>query len=341
VAGVGSIGQCHIRNLRARLGDRVEILAYRVRGQNYILSETLQIESADGVDTIYDLQTFDSLDKALEKRPDAVFVCNPTSLHLQVALDSARAGCHLLIEKPLSNTYDGVGELIDLVERNNLVAMVGYQMRFHPGLQRVRTLLDQRVIGHVLSVQVEVAEHLPDAHPYEDYRQSYAARSDLGGGVILSYIHELDYVYWLFGLPLRVFAAGGHLSTLELDVEDTADITMQCLVDGESVPVHVHQDFVQRPPRRTCRVIGDAGAIMLDFAASTLTIVDSDGRQREHREFDGLSRNQLFVNELDHFLGCLARQQEPVVTVRDGAQSLRMALAARESLATGTVVELT
>lgn len=340
VAGLGSMGQRHVRNLRALLGRDVEIVAYRVRKRTQVLTGTLEVEAGSSVEDAYCLHTCDQLDQALALQPRAVFVCNPSRHHMAVALAAAQAGCHLLVEKPLSDRDDGIEDLIALVEQQRLVAMVGYQMRFHPALQRVRQLLEQGAIGRVLSVRAEIGEYLPSTHPYEDYRGTYAARADLGGGVVLSQSHELDYVYWLFGLPRRIFALGGHLSRLDVDVEDTASILMECVVDGRPVPVHVSQDFVQRPPRQTCGIVGDDGKIQLDLRAPTLEVFDSRGELAERQTFSGFQRDQLFMDELTHFLACLRGEETPRVTLRDGAQSLRMALAVRQSIDTGRVVEL-
>lgn len=340
IAGLGSIGQRHVRNLRAMLGPEVEIIAYRVQGLPHVITEQREIECGSSVDAKYDIKTYRDLDEALAQQPNAAFICNPTSLHQTVALSAARAGCHLFIDKPLSNRYDGVEELIATVDSKGLVALVGYQMRFHPCLRRLHSLLQQKAIGRILSVRVEVGEYLPEAHPYEDYRQSYAARSELGGGVILSQIHELDYVYWFFGLPRRVITFGGHLSSLDIDVEDTASSLMECVVDKKSVPIEVHQDFAQRPARHTCQVIGDAGKILVDLDAHTVQVFDGQGQITDQCNFSGFQRNQLFLDELKHFLACVRGDEEPIVTLRDAAQSLRMALAARQSLATGQVVEL-
>lgn len=340
MVGLGGIGQRHVRNLRALLGHEVEIIAYRSRKLPHVLTDRLEIEPCGSLEEKYNIRAYADLDEALGQDPEVVFICNPSSLHIPVALSAGKAGCHLFIEKPLSHTYEGVEELIALVERQKLTGLVGYQMRFHPCLKRLQVLLDQRAIGQVLAVRIEIGEYLPGFHTYEDYRQLYASRRDLGGGVILSQIHELDYVYWLFGMPRRVFALGGHLSSLEVDVEDTASILMECVIKGQRVPVHVHQDYVQRPPSRTCEVVGDAGKILLDFNALTFQVFDGEGQLAEKHLFDGFQRNQLFLDELKHFLACLRGDETPVVTVRDGAQSLRIALAARESLETGKVTEL-
>jgi predicted dehydrogenase len=338
--GLGGIGQRHLRNLRTLLGDKVEVLAYRVRRLEHVVTDQLGLEAGANVEDKYAVRVVDDLDACLAERPDAVFVCNPTSLHVPVALKAARAGCHLFIEKPLAHSCEGVDELLDLVERRRLVGLVGYQMRFHPCFRRLQALLREGAVGRVLAVRVEIGEYLPGWHPYEDYRQMYAARSHLGGGVILSQIHELDYLYALFGRPRRVFCLGGHLSSLEIDVEDVASVLMEHEVDGRKVPVHLHQDYVQRPPSRTCEVIGDAGKILVDFRALTVQVFDGRGQPLETRAFENFQRNQLFLDEMSHFLACVRGEQTPVVSVRDGAQSLRMALAAKHSMTSGQVVGL-
>lgn len=339
VAGLGSIGQRHVRNLRTLLGDRVEILAHRKRGLERVITEGMAIEGGSSVTAKYGLTTFDRLEHALAQRPDAVFVCNPTSEHLATALAAVRAGCHVFIEKPLSHTLDGIDELIAEADQAQRVVAVGYQLRWHPALVRTRELLAQRAIGRIISVRAEMGEYLPDAHPYEDYRTSYAARADLGGGVLRSYSHEFDYLCWLFGMPHRVFAAGGQLGALEIDVEDTALTTLEVDVEGRPVVMQTHHSFLQRPASRTCEIVGEAGTIRLDFIASTMAVASTQGVVEQH-SFADRPRNQLFVDELTGFLAALAGDRTAIVPAPDAARSLRVALAARQSLATGQVVTL-
>lgn len=337
VVGLGGIGQRHVRNLRTLLGDSVEIYAYRVRRTSPTLTDRLTVEEKVDVEEKYGIMVLTDFDEALALKPDAVLICNPSSLHVPIALAAANAGSHLFVEKPISHNQDHVQELIDLVESRGIVTLVGYQLRFHPCLRRLKSLLDEHAVGKVTAVRIEVGEYLPGWHTYEDYRQMYASRADLGGGVILSQIHELDYVYWLFGLPQRLFAVGGHLSDLEIDVEDTASILMECEVDGRAIPVHLHQDYLQRPPSRTCEVVGSAGKILVDFHALSVTQYGADGEIAVRDSFEGFDRNELFLNEMRHFLACLRHEETSLVTVREGAQSLRMALAAKESLAMGCI----
>jgi predicted dehydrogenase len=339
IVGLGGVGQRHVRNLRTLLGDQVKFIAYRVRRLPQVITPLLRVEPDSNVEKAFDIEVFNDLELALRQKPAMTFVCNPSSLHIQVALAAARAGSHVFLEKPLSDTLKDVGELHRELQSRNLIGFVGYQMRFHPCLKQVRQLLATSAVGQIIAVRAQVAEYLPGWHPYEDYRQSYAARRDLGGGVILTQIHELDYLYWMFGLPQRIFALGGHLSRLDVDVEDTASILMDYRIDGRKVPVHVHADYLQRPGARTLEIIGDTGKILVDLRALVVTAFDEQGQSAGAWKYDTFERNELFLDELRHFLACIEGGETPSVTIRDGARSLQMALAARQSLESGQVVD--
>jgi predicted dehydrogenase len=305
-----------------------------------VLTDTLKVEPGAELEQKYNVRVFSSLAEALGRKPSAVFICNPSSLHIPVALDAAVAGCDLFIEKPLSHSLDGIGPLREIVDGKSLVAMVGYQMRFHPCLQRVKSILDSGQIGSVVAVRAEVGAYMPGWHTYEDYRTSYAARADLGGGVVLSQIHEIDYLGWLFGAPSRVFALGGHLSSLEIDVEDVASSLLECNVNGRLVPVELHQDYLQRPGSRTLRIVGDKGKVLADIEALTVTTFDQTGAVSSHEHYADFQRNQLFIDELTHFLGCIERREPPSISLADGASSLATALAIKRSLVTGGAIPL-
>lgn len=285
----------------------------------------------------FGIRVVDSLDAGLEARPDAVFVTNPSSMHLQVAMRAAEAGCNLFVEKPLSHTLDGVDDLIALTEKKGLVAAVGYQMRFHPCLRELRSLLENEVAGPLLAVRHEQGEYMPGWHPYEDYRELFAARHDQAGGVLLSQIHELDTVYWLYGMADRVFALGGHWTGLEVDVEDVVSVLLSCRYRGRPLPVHVQQDYVRRPPVRAYEVAGEQGTLIADLVAGEVRITTPD--RAEARTFKGFRRNEMFLEEMRDFLGAVRGEHAPAVDLREGTWSLRLALAAQRSIECGAAVE--
>jgi len=301
-----------------------------------VLNDSLQIDSQTGLEERYDIRSFDRLEAALAERPDAALICNPTSLHVPVALEAARAGCHLLIEKPVSHSLEEIDQLAAIVKKNALVCMVAYQLRFHPCLKLAHRLLTEGRIGRALACRAVVGEYLPGWHGYEDYRTMYASRRILGGGVVLSQIHELDVLYWFFGRPKQIMSMGGQLSDLDIDVEDVAS----SLLGYDGMVAHLHQDYLQRPPMRQFEIIGSAGKIAVDLRALSVQAFGPSGEPIASESFEGLERNTLFLDELKCFTEAIKSGGPVPVDLEAGIQSLTMALAIRRSMETGAPVDM-
>ena len=333
IAGLGAIGQRHARNLRTVYGDELELLAFRRRRLTHVVTDKLQRDDSRNVETELAVTTFEDLDDALAARPDAVFVCTPSSQHAAIAQRAAEAGCHLFIEKPVSHTMDGLERLRETVTAKGLVVLVGCQWRYHPCIRWLRDVIEQGTLGQLTDAEIDYGEYLPDWHPYEDYRASYAGRAEMGGGVVLTQIHDYDLAWWLFGAPRTVTATGGHLSELEIDVEDT----VAARLEGGAVPVSVRQSFAVRPPRRMIAVTGDAGSVTIDLLESRIS---STPRIASAAAFADYQRNQMFLDEVRHFQACLAGAATPAVPLDDGIAVLRLALAVKDAVATGRTVTI-
>ena len=292
------------------------------------------------VEEVYNITSFDSLAEALAQKPDMAFVCNPSSLHVEVTRACLLAGCVVFLEKPLADSLDGTAELVEIAWQKNLIAMVGYQLRFHPCVKKLQQVVGSGELGSLLAVRATIGEYLPNWHPYEDYRAMYAARAELGGGVVLTQIHELDFLYSIFGAPSRVYAVGGHWSDLEVDVEDTASSLMEVPWQGRRLPIQLHTDYLQSPPNRQTEVIGDQGRAVMDLNAQTVSVYKRNVPQPEVFRIENFDRNNLFLDQTRHFLDCVATREKPVVDLADGLQSLRMALAIKASITTHAVVDL-
>jgi predicted dehydrogenase len=290
------------------------------------------------------------LREALKKhKPDAVIVANPTSMHLNVAIPAAEVGCAILLEKPISDSLERVEELQKAAQKSGSKILVGFQFRYHPTLNKARELIQSNVLGKVLTVHAHWGEYLPQWHPWEDYRQSYAARADLGGGVIVTLTHPLDYLRFLLGDVESLWSLNGHLSPLEIDVEDVAEIGLKFksgAVGG------VHMNYVQRPPVHRLEIVGTDGTLRWDNADGILHLYHmpaafgsfSDNPPAPLIESfsppEGFERNQLFVAQTRHFIETARGESEPVCCLEDGIMALRLALAAYESQKSGRVVSL-
>ena len=148
------------------------------------------------------------------------------------------------------------------LEKHGNRMLVGFQFRFHPVLAKVRELVQKHEIGKPVSFRSHWGEYLPGWHPWEDYRQSYSARPDLGGGVVNTLSHPLDYLRWIFGNAESVWAFTSSAG-LGLDVEDSAEIGLR-FKSGLSGTVHL--DYVQQPGKHTLEIIGEDGTIFFDNA---------------------------------------------------------------------------
>ena len=324
IAGLGSIGRRHFRNLIV-LGEK-DLLLLRTH------HATLLEDDLAG----YPVET--DLNIALKKhKPEAVIVSNPTALHLDIAIPAAQAGCSILLEKPVSHTLDHVDELEEAVEKGGGQLLVGFQFRFHPTLQKAEQLLKQGEIGKPLSFHVHWGEYLPNWHPWEDFKQGYAARADLGGGVILTLTHPLDYLRMLLGEVHSVWALTGALN-LGLGVEDAAEIGFKMTTGAIG---SVHLDYNQQPASHRWEIVGMNGTMRWDNATGVLEVFSTTKNSwKIYQPPEGFERNQLFIDEMKHFISIVRKKEKPLCNLQDGKRALEMALAARQAAKTEKVIKL-
>jgi predicted dehydrogenase len=325
ICGLGSAGRRHLRNLLALGIDDLILLR---SGKSTLPDDELSGFPRES-----------RIEEALERwEPDAVVISNPTSLHMEIALPAAMAGCHVFLEKPISHSLDGVEAFEQAMLKSGKQVLVGFQFRFHPGLMQTRKLIQEGAIGKVVGARVNWGEYLPDWHPWEDYRQSYSARSDLGGGVVRTLCHPFDYLRWILGEIVEVTADLNISGMLELDVEDSAEIILRF----ESGAVgNVHLDYLTRPPNHSFELIGTEGKLQWDNHDGVVqwwsTSTDVWTTIAASIDFE---RNHLFLDEMRHFLRVTNGEENPRCTLQDGIRSLEAVLAAYQSSSEGRRVRL-
>jgi predicted dehydrogenase len=337
--GLGSIGQRHLRNLKRLAPEGLELMAVRRTRSVPLLTETMAV-SADGLSLAskYGIKEFSDLPTALQASPDVVFITNPSSFHVPDARCALEHGVKaVFIEKPLGSDWNGVEDLCQLAETRQSRVLVGYQFRFHPALRQIKSLLEDRAIGNVISARMVNGEYLPGWHPYEDYRIGYAANRGLGGGALVTQIHDFDLAYWFFGRPASVYAVGGRLSSLEIDVEDSVIAVLGYDSDKGRVPVSIQQDYLQYPPERSVAIVGDKGKICWNTQGNELIVSDIKTKTIATYEYPGFDRNSMFLEQTAHFLNVVTGNVNAMVSIRDAAASLEIALKAKESMETGLV----
>lgn len=323
LVGAGSIGTRHLKNL-LQLGVRdVEVCEPSTESRRRL---------ADW----FTGPVHEKLSSALKSKPDAALITTPTHLHTPAAIECAKAGCHLFIEKPLSHEMKNLDRLRKLINGKQLICLVGCNMRFHPGLTLLKRCIEGDRIGKVWGVRMQFGHYLPNWRPGRDFRQTYSARGDQGGGVILDCIHELDYARWFFGHVVSAVAYAPRTSILGINVEENVNIVLST---RHKAWIEIHLDYLQKAYQRRCSVFGEWGALEWDWQIPGVRWFNARTKVWKHLGSDiHFETNDMYLSEMRHFLRCLCKKEEPIQNLKRAAEVLCLALNLKKSLKTMKMV---
>ena len=327
IVGLGSIGKRHLRLARELLPDAdIRVLRQQV------------------CDTVPELANggISNLEQAICFAPQIAVIASPASFHMMSAQPLARSSVHLLVEKPLAATLEGVLPLLETCREQGIVLLTGYNLRFLPSLQRFRDLLNENSIGKVLSVRCEIGQYLPSWRPDTDYRQGVSARRELGGGALLELSHELDYLRWIFGEVEWVKATLSRQSSLEIDVEDTAHLILGFVpaADGHKLIATLNLDLIRHDTTRLCTAIGANGSLRWNGLTGVVEQLELGANEWRELFCHQHQRDESYLAEWQHFLGCISGMKHPLITGEDGLRVLQIIDAARQASESGYQVQI-
>ncbi|HAT39094.1 Gfo/Idh/MocA family protein [Polynucleobacter necessarius] len=325
IVGYGSIGKRHLRVARELmpLAD-IRILRHQTTDENP--------EYANGC--------FSSIEDVIRFNPQVAVIANPASFHIETALALVVLGTHLLIEKPLSASLIGVKELIAICKERQVYLFTGYNLRFLPSLQRFKLLVDEGVVGRVLSVRCEMGQYLPSWRPDRDYRQTVSAKHELGGGVLLELSHELDYLRWIFGEICWISAMISRQSGLEINVEDTAHLTVgfNPSSDGRQLIGAIDLDFIRHDTTRICTAIGEKGSLRWNGLTGEVLLYKAGASNWDKLFQYSSNRDESYIAEWQNFIDCVVGDKSPFISGEDGLEVLKIIEGAKRSSELGGVI---
>lgn len=311
IAGCGSIGKRHARVLQS-LGVR-DIRA----------CDPVESQRASLLAQVPGARLYESWEAGLADRPDTVLIGTPPALHIPMARQAIDAGCHVLSEKPLSDSTEGMDALAAFAAQHNKKIMVALCFRYHDGLVKAKAYLEAGRIGRLVCIRAMIGEHLPDMRP--DYRTLFSAQ--VGGAFDL--IHEVDLAIWYAAQPVRsVYALSGNYSDIGIQAPDLAEM----LVDFEGhCLASIHLDFFQRPRRRQTELVGTQGVILVEFARwehCTVSVFEASKGAWEREELE-TERDDMFRAEDREFLQAVAEDRPIRWTIAEARKSVEVVLAAQ------------
>lgn len=326
--GLGSIGQRHLRNLN-KIDNKIKFFAVRKKYFTPSLNKKNQVVKTD-IKKKYKITYFKSLDELYKSKIkiDMAFICTPSIYHVNEAISLIKRNINFFIEKPLGSSFKNISKLSNLIKsKKNIKHMMGYQLKFNPIILKLKKILDKKTIGNLWYINIHHGENINDFHPYEDYRHSYAARKDLGGGVILCQIHELDYLLFLFEkYKIKIINSySKKLTNLHINVEDTFVSSIQLSKGNKKALCNIHLNFYERPKKRTIEILGEKGKISCNLNTGEILIFKEKKIKKIQFKFD---RNEIFKKQIKYFLNSIKTNKkiDKRYDVLNGIKSLSLAL---------------
>ncbi|MCX7424931.1 MAG: Gfo/Idh/MocA family oxidoreductase [Planctomycetia bacterium] len=310
VIGVGSIGERHLRCFQSTGRARLSLCEI-----NPALRE--KIAAKYGIDRAYA-----DLDAAMEDPPEAAVVATPAHLHIPMATRLARAGVHLLIEKPLSTSLDGIDTLGEIVRDKGLVADVAYVMHAHPALRAMKAAIDSGRFGPPVQVVVQCGQHFPTYRPA--YREIYYKDRATGGGAIQDAMtHILNTAEWMVGPIDRLVADAAHQVLEGVDVEDTVHV----LARHGNVLGSYSLNQYQAANDWTLTVVCLGGTVRFEGPKMRWRWMTKPEEPWHDEPIEPFERDAMFVTQAQAFLDAVEGKAEPWSTLDEGLQTLRCNLA--------------
>jgi len=320
VIGVGSIGERHLRCFQKTGRAQVSLCE---------LNEKLRTDVADR----YDVQNvFTDLDEAIDAGGfDAAVICTPAQFHIPMAAKLAEQGVNLLVEKPLSTTLDGIEGLIELVERKKVTCSIGYTWRSHPATGPMKEAIDSGKFGKPVQLVYIGGQHFPTYRPA--YRDIYYARHESGGGCIQDAVtHMANLAEWFVGPIDRIIADAEHKLLDGVEVEDMSHY----MTRHGDVLGSFSQNQYQAPSETIMNVLCEKGTVQfLAHKCMWRYMVEPDSQWVEH-DCGPMERDDMYVTQANSFMDTVEGKREPVCTLREGYQTLKVNLAALTSVQSNT-----
>ncbi len=313
IVGVGSIGERHLRCFLAT--DRADAVFVET---NEALRKTISER--------YGVPGFKSLDDALSTKPSAAVVAVPAHLHIEIATKLAVHGLHLLIEKPLSTSLDGIERLQAIVFEKRLTAGVAYVMRHHPLLSAMRTTIQDGRFGRPVELIAVSGQHFPTFRPA--YRDIYYRDRTTGGGAIQDAItHVLNAGEWLLGPVDRLVVDAAHQVLDGVTVEDTVHLLAR---HGGTLANYSLNQY-QAPNEFTLTVVCERGTLRFESHHNRMRTMTTPGGDWHDDTIAPLERDTLFVRQANHFLTAIEDGSSTACSIEGGLQTLRVNLSALAS----------
>ena len=292
--GLGGAGQRHLRILRKLLPDN-KFIGLRKTKKTPLLNADFTIDNSTTLEEKYSIKVFEDEKILKNYSPKLTIISTPTSLLTEFTKLAHSMGSHVFVEKPGITSFKDFKKIESIFCNSSLTYKVGFQRKYDPQYLKLKELVNSSKFGKLISAKVDLSSFVPEWHPYEDYKNLYACRSDLGGGVILTESHEIDMICDLLGKPQKVESKLIRNKKYGLDIEDTALIK----TEFDEIKVQFDLSLFRKPLSRKLNFEFEKGNISFDINLGTLKI-----NTQNVKKVDQLTTNsdELFIKQAKNLI---------------------------------------
>lgn len=300
LVGLGSISKRHLKAIYNNINQP----------KIYALRSGVSTEVVEGVINIDDITK-------IKEKINFVLICNPSNIHAETIIKVSSLNVPLFVEKPILCDLKFVDEIHSIIKKDKILIYVGCNLRFHPSLLYIKSYL-KKTISKINEVNIYCGSYLPNWRPNKDYRKLYSSKNELGGGVHLDLIHEIDYCVWLFGYPISIISTKSKRSNLEIDSFDSANY----LFNYNYFTASINLNYYRIDSKREIEILFEDHTIKIDLIKNC--VIDlTNNKILFNSNFD---IQETYDKQMEFFLNCLKQDRILMNDFNESVEVLKIAL---------------
>jgi predicted dehydrogenase len=301
IIGYGSIAQKHINALKT-IKENVEFVVLRSS------KNSLQINE-ENIKSIFDISD-------LEFTPNFIIISNPTFLHYQTICNCLFLKCPIIIEKPVLTNNDFSLELSQKILQSNVSTYIACNLRFHPVIKFLKNCIELKT-KNIQEVNVYCGSYLPNWRPGKNFKEIYSANEEMGGGVHLDLIHEIDYCIWLFGEPIKTLSVKTSKSNLKISSIDNAIY----ICEYSNYNININLNYYRINTKRTMEILFEDDVWQVDLIKATI-----QNSKDEIVFSSSFAMQDTYVEQAKYFLQKIENEEKMMNDFDEATKILQIAL---------------
>lgn len=319
VIGLGSMGKRRIRNLQ-------------YLKKKDIIGWDLKVNRRKECEDKYKIKTYENINEALTKKPDAIIISTPPNHHLEYQLLATKNKIHFFCEAGIFT--NGIADLIKMIKKQKIIAAPSATWRFNDSIKKIRELVKKEKIGNIVAFTYHMGQYLPDWHPWENISKFYVGKRKTSATREMVPF-ELEWLTWIFGDINKISCMKDKISNLKVNIDDVYQLIFQF---KSGIIGHLLVDVISRSPTRIIRVVGEKGTIYWDWMEDIVRLYDSNkGKWFEFEEKKGFKENgyaakeNMYIGEIDNFINAINGKEKYIYSLEEDLKILSLLEAAEES----------